>query len=172
LVRQKDHDTMLRALAVHRTRFNSRLIILGAGPLQQELRHLAVQLNIAKSVDFVGFQANSLPYFRHADAFLLSSRWEGFGNVIVEALGCGTPVISSRCEYGPAEILQNGRYGMLVQPRNPSALAAAMDQIHTLRERFPAEMLRQRAADFSYAASTSRYIAMLQALAPHRVRAA
>jgi glycosyltransferase involved in cell wall biosynthesis len=88
--------------------------------------------------------------------------------VIVEALGCGTPVISSRCEHGPAEILENGRYGMLVQPQDPAAMAAAMDQVQTLRERFPSEMLRQRAADFSYAACASRYMAMFKALVPHR----
>jgi glycosyltransferase involved in cell wall biosynthesis len=172
LVPQKDHDTMLRALAIHRKQFDSRLIVLGVGPLQTALRDLAVRLDIAKSVDFVGFQANSLPFLRQADAFLLSSRCEGFGNVIVEALGCGTPVISSRCEHGPTEILDNGRYGMLVQPRDPVALAAAMDQVQTLRERFPIGMLRRRAADFSYAACTSQYMTMFKALAPHRAWAA
>ncbi|MEA2791477.1 MAG: hypothetical protein QOG73_3883 [Acetobacteraceae bacterium] len=168
LVAQKDHDTMLRALAIHRKRFDSRLIVLGIGPLQRELRDLTARLDLTNSVDFVGFHANTLPFLRHADAFLLSSRCEGFGNVIVEALGCGTPVISSRCEHGPAEILENGRYGMLVQPQDPAAMAAAMDQVQTLRERFPSEMLRQRAADFSYAACASRYMAMFKALVPHR----
>ncbi len=77
-------------------------------------------------------------------------------------------MISTRCEHGPAEILDNGRYGVLVEPRNPEALARAMDQVATLREQFPADVLRQRAGEFSYAACASRYLAMFKALAPHR----
>jgi glycosyltransferase involved in cell wall biosynthesis len=133
---------------------------------------LTKQLNLTDAVDFIGFRANALPFLRQADSFLLSSRCEGFGNVIVEALGCGTPVISTRCEYGPAEILDGGRYGVLVDPEDPIALAAAMDEVGTLRQRFPAEMLRQRAGEFSYAACASRYMAMFRALAPHRAWAA
>ena len=172
LVVQKDHETMIRALAIHRQNFDSRLIVLGCGPLQGFLGQLAEQLGIAGVVDFSGFRANALPYIRQADAFLLSSRCEGFGNVIVEALGCGTPVISSGCEHGPAEILDEGRFGLLVEPRSPPALAAAMDQVGTLRQRFPVEMLRQRAGEYSYAACASRYMALFRALAPNRAWAA
>jgi glycosyltransferase involved in cell wall biosynthesis len=168
LVAQKDHATMIRALAIHRQRFDSRLIILGTGHLREKLGDLVVRLELTNAVDFLGFQANSLPYFRHADAFILSSRGEGFGNVIVEALGCGTPVISTRCIHGPAEILDGGRYGLLVEPHDPDALAAAMDQVTTLRERFPADMLRERAGYFSYAACASRYLAIFRSLAPQR----
>jgi glycosyltransferase involved in cell wall biosynthesis len=168
LVTQKDHEMLLRALAIHRQRFDSRLIILGSGPLAEALQALAVQLGLLGSVDFLGFQPNVLPYIRQADAFVLSSRCEGFGNVIVEALGCGTPVISTDCEHGPAEILDHGRYGVLTEARSPVAMAQAMDQASTLRDRFPAELLRQRAGDFSYAACASRYMAMFKVLAPHR----
>jgi glycosyltransferase involved in cell wall biosynthesis len=168
LVSHKDHETMIRALSIHRKRFDSRLIVLGTGPLQQTLADLAAQLSVTTSVDFLGYRCNVLPFFLQADAFLMSSRCEGFGNVIVEALGCGTPVIATRCDYGPAEILDNGRYGVLVEPRDPKALADAMDQVTTLRERFPAEVLRQRATEFSYAACASRYMAMFKALAPER----
>jgi glycosyltransferase involved in cell wall biosynthesis len=168
LVVQKDHETMIRALAIHRRKSDSRLLVLGTGPLQESLTELTEELGIRSAVDFLGFRPNALPYIRQADAFLLSSRCEGFGNVIVEALGCGTPVISSHCEHGPAEILDNGRYGLLVEPRDPAALADAMNQVVTLRKRFPAEMLRERAGDFSYAACASRYMTMFKALAPNR----
>jgi glycosyltransferase involved in cell wall biosynthesis len=168
LVIQKDHETMLRALALHRRTGHGRLIILGTGPLEASLRQLAQSLGIADAVDFAGFKPNALPYFRQADAFLLSSRCEGFGNVIVEAMGCGTPVISTRCEHGPAEILAEGRYGVLVGTHDAEAMAAAMSEAATLRLRFPAEILRHRAADFSYAACAARYIAMFKTLAPHR----
>jgi len=172
LVVQKDHETMLRALAIHRRHGNGRLIILGDGPLREALDALVRELSLTDAVDFLGFHANALPFFRRADAFVLSSRCEGFGNVLVEALGCGTPVISARCAHGPAEILDNGRYGMLVEPRNAEALAAGMDQVTVLRERFPAEFLRQRANDFSYAACASRYVAIFKTLAPNRAWAA
>lgn len=172
LVPQKDHGTMLQALATHRLRFDSRLIVLGSGPLRDSLTSQAARLGLSDHIDFHGFESNALPFIRQADAFLLSSRCEGFGNVLVEALGCGTPVISTRCEYGPAEILDDGRYGVLVEPGNPTALAHAMDQVSTLRERFPATVLRQRAEEFSYAACASRYMAMFKALAPHRAWAA
>jgi glycosyltransferase involved in cell wall biosynthesis len=168
LVPHKDHETMIRALATHRKRFDSRLIVLGTGPLQHALSDLVVQLGLTTSVDFLGFHCNVLPFLRQADAFLLTSRCEGFGNVIVEALGCGTPVISVQCDYGPAEILDNGRYGVLLASRDPQIVADAMDRVATLRERFPAELLRQRATDFSYAACASRYMAMFKSLAPER----
>lgn len=172
LVIQKDHETLIRALAIHRRCGNGRLIILGTGPLRDQLDKLVAELGLSDAVDFVGFHANALPYFRRADAFVLSSRCEGFGNVLVEALGCGTPVIAARCAHGPAEILDDGRYGVLVKPRNPAALAAAMDQVGGLRERFPAEMLRQRANGYTYDLCASRYLSMLKTLAPHRAWAA
>ncbi len=172
LVAQKDHDTMIRALAIHKQRFDSRLIILGTGPLEAPLKQLVAQLGLTGSVDFLGFLPNALPYIRQADAFLLSSRCEGFGNVIVEAMGCGTPVISTNCEHGPAEILDNGRYGVLVEPHDAAGFAGAMDRVASLRERFPEEMLRQRAGEFSYAACASRYMAMFKSITPNRVQAA
>jgi glycosyltransferase involved in cell wall biosynthesis len=168
LVTHKDQDTMIRALAIHRRRFDSRLIILGTGPLDKQLRELVAELGLEQAVDFAGFRPNVLPYIRQADAFLLSSRCEGFGNVIVEALGCGTPVISTRCEYGPAEILDEGRYGVLVETQNPAAMADAMDQVGTLRDRFPASILRQRAGEFTYSACASQYMALFKSLTPHR----
>lgn len=172
LVQQKDHESMIRAFAIHRRQSDSRMIILGIGPLRNMLSDLIDRLNLTDSVDLLGFRDNALPYFRQADAFLLSSRCEGFGNVIVEALGCGTPVISTDCDYGPSEILDKGRYGVLVEPQNPAAMAEAMNQVAALRERFPAEMLRQRAGEFSYAACASRYMTMFKVLAPHRAWAA
>jgi glycosyltransferase involved in cell wall biosynthesis len=168
LVPEKDHETMLRALAIHRRTCDSRLIILGTGTMCAELKSLVDRLGLTDAVDFQGFHSNVLPFFRRADAFLLSSICEGFGNVIVEALGCGTPVISTRCEHGPAEILDDGRFGVLVEPHNPEAMAAAMNQVATLRQRFPADLLRHRALDFSYAACASRYMALFSALAPNR----
>jgi glycosyltransferase involved in cell wall biosynthesis len=166
LVPQKDHPTLIRALAIHRERIPSRLLLLGTGGLRQPLEELAQELGIADAVDFLGFQDNPLPWFRRSDAFILSSRSEGFGNVLVEAMWCGTPVISTNCPHGPAEILDGGRFGVLVAPGDPEALAAAMDRISTLPGRYPPALLRTRAAEFSNSACAQRYADMLHSLIP------
>ena len=169
MVAQKDHEAMLQALAIHRRTMDSRLILLGTGPLQDHLRSVADRLGLTDAVDFAGFHPNTLPFFRQADAFLLSSRAEGFGNVLVEAMGCGTPVISTRCEHGPREILEHGRYGVLVETGDPEALAAAMNGVdHFARALSRRILLRRRANEFSYAACASRYMALFKSLAPNR----
>ncbi len=165
LVAQKDHETLLRALAIHQRHAPARLLVLGVGPLRARLEALAHTLDIADSVDFLGFRENPLPYVRRADAFILASVSEGFGNVLVEAMGCGTPVIATDCPHGPAEILDHGRYGILVPPREPTALAEALAQARSLRARWPAEVLTARAAAFSDAACAARYHALFRELA-------
>jgi glycosyltransferase involved in cell wall biosynthesis len=168
LVPVKDHETLLRAFALHRRHRQSRLLILGAGPLRRSLEALACELRIADAAEFLGFQENPLPYFRHADAFVLSSYSEGFGNVLVESMGCGTPVIATDCEHGPAEILDRGRYGALVPPRDPQALADAMDMVAGLRERWPSGLLKARAAEFSSANCAAAYMQLCHSLASGR----
>jgi glycosyltransferase involved in cell wall biosynthesis len=116
LVEMKDHRTLLRAFAIHLRRHRARLMLLGRGPMLTELRALARTLGIAEHVAFEGFVANPLPYMRAADGFVLSSRSEGFGNDLVEAMGCGTPVAATDCPYGPADILGHGKFGILVPP--------------------------------------------------------
>ena len=171
LVAVKDHETLLRALAIYRRQHSGRLLILGAGPLRESLTALANQLGLHDAVDFLGFQENPLPYVRRADAFVLSSYFEGFGNVLVEAIGCGTPVISTNCEHGPAEILDNGRYGMLVPPRDAQALADAMGRVADLPRLWPPALLKARAAEFSLVASASAYLRLFQSLMPMPRRA-
>lgn len=156
LVPQKDHETLLKALALYRQRAPARLIILGVGPLREALEQQARDLGIVDAVEFAGFQENPLPWIRRASAMILSSRFEGFGNVIVEALGCGTPVISTNCPYGPDEILDNGTYGRLVPVGDAEALAAAMAP--DLRQTFPAEVLMQRAHSFTVNGTVSQYL--------------
>jgi glycosyltransferase involved in cell wall biosynthesis len=121
----KDFPALLRALAECD---NHRLIILGEGPDLDELQQLARDLGIDDRVDFTGFVANPYGFFAHADCFVLSSHYEGFGNVVVEALATGTPVIATDCPHGPREILDYGRYGQLVPPGDPGTLAQAIKQ--------------------------------------------
>jgi glycosyltransferase involved in cell wall biosynthesis len=156
LVPQKDHVMLLKALAIYRRRAPARLIILGVGPLRETLEQLAQELGIADAVEFAGFQENPLPWIKRASAMILSSRFEGFGNVLVEALGCGTPVISTNCPFGPDEILDNGRYGVLVPVGDAEALAAAMAS--DLRNTWPSALLRNRALNFTVNSTVNQYL--------------
>jgi glycosyltransferase involved in cell wall biosynthesis len=165
LVEMKDHRTLLRAFAIHLRRHRARLMLLGRGPMLTELRALARTLGIAEHVAFEGFVANPLPYMRAADGFVLSSRSEEFGNDLVEAMGCGTPVAATDCPYGPADILGHGKFGILVPPRDPEALADALARLLEQRQNFPAERLRQRAGGFSYQTCADNYAGLLHRLA-------
>jgi glycosyltransferase involved in cell wall biosynthesis len=162
LVHEKDHETLLRGFALHLRTAEARLMILGAGPLRPSLEALTRELRIDQAVAFLGFQSNPLPLIARADAFVLTSRVEGFGNVLVEALACGTPVIATNCPYGPTEILDNGRYGVLVPPQNPQRLAEELAGIGLLRRRWPAASLKARAHQFTITACADRYDELFQ----------
>ena len=164
LVEMKDQRTLLRAFAIHVRQRPSRLILLGSGPMLDDLRALAASLEIADHVAFEGFVPDPLPFIRAGDAFVLSSRSEGFGNVLVEAMGCGTPIVATDCPHGPAEILAHGKYGILVPPRDPEALAPAFGRILDERARWPRERLRARAAEFSYGECADNYARLFRGL--------
>jgi glycosyltransferase involved in cell wall biosynthesis len=106
-----------------------------------------------------GETMNPTPYYRSADVFALSSDYEGFGNVIVEALACGVPVVSTNCRSGPSEILENGRYGRLVPVRDADALAQAM--IETVVSTHDREALKRRAANFTPELIAEQYLNLL-----------
>jgi exopolysaccharide biosynthesis WecB/TagA/CpsF family protein len=170
LVPQKDPFTLLDAFARRLLAGAAKLIVLGEGPLLPELRARARELNIADRVEFAGFQAHPLPWIRHAHALVLSSRYEGFGNVIVDALHCGTPVVATDCPYGPAEILDNGIYGRLVPVGDADAMARAMQS--DLRGDFASHVLRARAAEFSLAACLQQHEALFDRIIARPARRA
>jgi glycosyltransferase involved in cell wall biosynthesis len=127
LARQKDYATLLRAFARLHGRVAARLIILGEGPERGPLEALARQLGIADHVDLPGFVTNPYSWIARADLFALSSGWEGFGNVLAEALALGRPIVATDCPGGPREILQDGRFGTLVPIGDVAALAEALE---------------------------------------------
>jgi len=148
LTEQKDYPTLLRAFSiVVANRPSARLVILGDGELRTELQQLAQDLNITQLVRFEGHVSNPYQYLTRAELFVLSSAWEGFGSVVLEALACGCPVVSTDCPSGPSEILCNGQYGQLVPIRSPSKLAAAID--HALERTHDTALLRSRAEEFA-----------------------
>lgn len=129
LVASKDYPTLLAAFARLCRIRPARLVILGKGPLEAELKQYAKTLGIAGEVDFPGFQQNPWAWMRAADLFVLSSKWEGLGNVVIEALACGVPVVSTDCSTGPAEILDDGRLGYLAPVGDPEMLARLMERV-------------------------------------------
>ena len=156
---QKDFGTLLRAFAAFRHQREGRLVVLGEGPERASLLALAASLGVSAEVDFPGFLPNPYALMRRADLFVLSSAWEGFGNVLVEAMACGCPVVSTRCPSGPDEILEDGRYGELVPVGAADALAGAIAR--TLDAPQKPDVLRRRAAAFSLDACIARYEAEL-----------
>lgn len=123
LVPDKDHKTLLKALSILTKKVDSHLVILGEGELEEELKNYAIELNISERVHFIGFQKNPYVYFRHADVFVLSSKREGFGHVLTEALATKTPVVSTNCKPGAVEVLENGKYGKLCEVGDPESMA-------------------------------------------------
>ena len=127
LTYQKGFDVLIRAFANLGDR-DIRLVILGTGPLEAELRSLARKNGVTERVLFPGFVQNPRDYLRAAALFVLSSRWEGFSNVLTEALATGTPIVSSDCPGSPREVLEDGRLGRLVRVGDPNALADSIFQ--------------------------------------------
>jgi glycosyltransferase involved in cell wall biosynthesis len=128
LTPQKDFSTLLKAFARLRKRLNAKLIILGEGPARQELEDLTEELSISADVDLPGFVSDPLPWLARANLFALSSIYEGLGNVLIEALAVGLPVVSTDCPSGPREILENGRLGHLVPVGDVGSLANAIER--------------------------------------------
>ncbi|MBL1178388.1 glycosyltransferase [Pantanalinema sp. GBBB05] len=160
LVSQKDFPTLINAFAQVRQQCSARLMILGEGEDRSQLELQIQQLGLTADVALPGFVDNPYAYMAKAKVFALSSIFEGFGNVVAEAMAAGTPIVSTNCDSGPAEILANGQYGKLVAVGDANALAEAI--IATIQHPLPAEVLQQRAQAFSIAAVTEQYIDVLQ----------
>ena len=159
LKRQKGFDVLLRALADLRQRRDARLLILGEGALRGELEVLARDLGVADSLWMLGFRSNPGTFLQHAHVFVLSSNWEGFGNVIVEALSAGVPVVSTDCPSGPFEILEGGRYGRLVAPSDANAMASAIETTRSIGG--SATQLKARAKEFNPVKQAAYYLELL-----------
>lgn len=171
LARPKDFPTLVRAFALARRVRPLRLLIAGGGDSpastaerQRELMQLAHQLGVAEDVRLTGHLKNPVALMARASVFVLSSIWEGLGNVLVEALACGTPVVSTDCPSGPAEILAGGRYGRLVPVRDPEAMAAAI--LATLEAPVDRDALRRRAMDFGLDQAADSYLGLLLGARP------
>lgn len=157
---QKDFRTLIRAFAKVRVHRNARLVILGEGEQREELERLVTDLGLKPYVSLPGFVKNPYAFMARSAVFVLSSRWEGFPNVLVEAMAVGVPVVATDCMAGPAEILENGRYGQLVPVGDVDAMAAAIIRELDLGPG-PREELQLRAKDFSPVKIASEYLQVL-----------
>lgn len=146
LTRQKDFPTLIRAFNLVRQQRAARLMILGEGEDRAMLEGLIKELGLEDGVSLPGFDPNPYRYLARAAVFVLSSRWEGLPTVLIEAMGVGTPVVSTDCRSGPQEILEGGRHGPLVPVNDPSALAEAI--LHQL-EAPMRDTLEERAQVFT-----------------------
>lgn len=155
---QKNHLLLLQAFANIRDP-EARLMLLGQGAKEAALREMSVKLEIQNQVIFAGFQSNPTPFYQTANLFALSSNHEGLPTVLIEALACGIPVVSTDCPSGPAEILENGKYGRLVPVRDSQALANAIQE--SLTKPHDPAFLKQRASEFSPEIAAKRYLDLL-----------
>jgi glycosyltransferase involved in cell wall biosynthesis len=156
---QKNFEILIRAFCIVRLKIDCRLMILGEGRRRPRLEKLIKRLGVADSVQLPGFVSNPYPYLAKADLFVLSSLWEGSPNALTEALALGIPVVSTDCESGPREVLQNGKYGSLVPIGDVDALASAI--IHTLSDPLPVEFLKGAVREYRVDAASRSYMKVL-----------
>lgn len=146
-VPQKDHATLLRAFALLRQAQPCSLLLAGEGRERARLEAITHKLDIADDVTFLGYVTNVAPLYRSAWLTVLSSRHEGFPNVLIEALAHGCPIVATDCPTGPSEIINSPDIGLLAEVGNPENLAACIAEV--LSQNFDSVKLRMRAESFS-----------------------
>ena len=167
LLRLKGIDTLIAAFSRLRRgpEAGAKLMILGDGPDRARLETLAGGLGLREDTFFTGYVSDIHAYMRHASVFVLSSRYEGLPNVLIEAMACGVNVVSTDCPSGPREILEDGKWGRLVPIGDADAMAAAI--LETLRHPLPAEKLKNRASFFSVERAVNAYYDAIRQSASH-----
>jgi glycosyltransferase involved in cell wall biosynthesis len=156
--REKGYDTLVSAFQSLRQKIDARLVILGNGSYREQLKKNVAALGLSEHIDFLGFVVNPFPYMKRAHAFVLASEHEGLPNVLVQAMALGTPVVSTDCKSGPAEILCNGKYGRLVPVGDAAALAIALEEAITGPRLTEPQMYAR--TTYSAEKSTAQYLAL------------
>jgi glycosyltransferase involved in cell wall biosynthesis len=159
LTEQKDFPTLLQAFAQVRAQRQARLLLFGEGEVRRKLEALGRELGVDQDVSLPGFASNPFAYMARAAVFVLSSTYEGLPGVLIQALACGCPVVSTDCPSGPAEILENGQYGRLVPVGDPAAMAQAI--LATLDAPPDRGLLQKRASHFSVDRAVAQYLEVL-----------
>jgi glycosyltransferase involved in cell wall biosynthesis len=147
LAPEKDYPMLLRAFQQLRNDLDASLLLIGDGQSRSGLEALAMELGVKEAVIFAGEMRNPFPYLARSSVFALPSISEAFGNVIVEAMACGCPVVTTRCSTGPVNILNDGEYGRLIPVGDTDAMSRALrtELLSPTKE----SVLQSRADDFS-----------------------
>jgi glycosyltransferase involved in cell wall biosynthesis len=159
LAHWKGFADLIRAMKLLPKARKARLMILGDGPLRNELEALIVELDLSKVVSLLGYVENPLKYFARANVFVLSSHVEGLPNVLVEAMMCGCTPLSTDCPTGPREVLRGGKYGYLVPVCDPVAMAAGIEQ--AIDRPIPKALLAKAVRPFEESAVLRRHFELL-----------
>jgi len=154
--KSKDFPTLIKAFNQLIQNIPARLVILGDGRQRKKIESTINKLGLKDKVWLPGFVENPYKFMAKSDLFVLSSLWEGCPNVLIEAMSLGTPVVSTDCPSGPREILDNGKYGILVPPNSPKELAEAM--LLTLRNPPDPEVVKNAVKRFDFIESCISYI--------------
>jgi glycosyltransferase involved in cell wall biosynthesis len=162
LAKVKRLDLLLEAFSKVTRNIAARLLILGEGPEREQILALIEKNDLHHACRLVGHHANPLPWIQASDILILPSDYEGFGNVLVEAMACGVQIIATDCPHGPAEILDHGRYGQLVPTDQPEALTHAIQRSLSKAFYVPAAELIQRANAFTLERASSAYLRLIQ----------
>ena len=157
---QKDHHNLIEAFSMLKFHKNCKLLIIGNGPLKNKLKKFMNLKKLNNDISFINFKSNLQKYYETADLFVSSSKWEGFSNVIAEALGYGLPVVSTNCKSGPSEILKKGKYGELVPIENSKKLALAIQ--NSLQKKHDKSLLIKRSEDFSVSKISNKYLKLIK----------
>lgn len=147
LDKNKDYPTLFNAINIIKSKRDIKLVVLGDGDDRSLLQERLDDLELNDCVKLLGYVNNPYKYMAKSDVFVLCSKLEGFPNVLIEALACGSKIVSTDCPSGPREILDQGRFGRLVAPRSPEELADAI--LHTIDSRVDISVLKKRAAFYS-----------------------
>lgn len=159
LTKEKEFSTLISAIYELRKSTDAKLLILGDGEERQRLQRRIDRKGMSEAVEMVGHVDNPTAYMRGASVVALPSRSEGFGNVLVEAMAVGTPVVATQSSGGPVEILEDGRYGPLVPPGDPMALAEGLQQM--IERPVASRHLRRRACEFTIDKSVKSLLGVL-----------
>jgi glycosyltransferase involved in cell wall biosynthesis len=158
LVRQKNTALLIDAFARLEKSVDEHLLIIGGGPLESRLRAQIAGYGLESKIHLLGEISNPQPWFKRASVFVLSSDSEGYPNVLLEALAHGLPVVSTDCEFGPAQILGNGRYGKLVNVGDIDGMADAIQTTLKSNALFDA----WDATQFNVSAIADRYLVSME----------
>lgn len=164
LEKQKDFATLIQSIQlVGKNIKNIQLLIIGDGSQKEALQSMIEHLHLQKTVFLLGWRKNVYPYLTQSDLFVLSSHYEGFGYVLIEAMSQGIPIISTDCSFGPSEVLASGEYGILTPIDNRESMAKHIKQLVENKKiaTYYAHQSKKRVSDFSQEKLLKKYADLL-----------